>query len=249
MFMKLRRIGSLGVFVALAAGSLIAQQINDTNGTPIGRQQTPPPAAAAPPAVAPNQQLRPDYTLGPSDQILLRSFEVDEINEKPFRVESDGSIALPLVGTVKASGLTVQELETDLMNRFKTYVRDPHITISVIQFRSEIVFVVGAFQKPGIYALEGQRNLVEMLSRVGGLLPNASRRIKITRRAESGPIPLPDAVVDPANKVSTVEINMGSLRENVNPAEDIVLAPYDTISRGASGTSVRSGRDRPHRGV
>jgi polysaccharide export outer membrane protein len=239
MFTTFYKIGVAGFLLGLAGVSLVAQ-VNNTNGIPITPQQTgatqsitsqagqQPPTPS--PVTTPDQQLRPDYILGPNDQILLRAFEVDEINEKPFRVESDGSITLPLVGIVKASGLTVQQLENDLTTRFKTFVKDPHITISLIQFRSEIVFFVGAFQKPGIYALEGQRTLVEMLSRVGGLQPNASRRIKITRRTESGTIPLPNAVVDPENRNSTVEINMGSLRENVNPAEDIVLAPYDTIS-------------------
>ena len=52
----------------------------------------------------------------------------------------------------------------------------------------------------------------------------------MTRRAEYGTIPLPNAVVDPEKKISTVEISMASLRENVNPAEDILLQPYDVIS-------------------
>jgi protein involved in polysaccharide export with SLBB domain len=69
-----------------------------------------------------------------------------------------------------------------------------------------------------------------MLSSVGGLQPNASRHIRVTRRSEYGTIPLPNAVDDPEKKISAVEISMGSLRENVNPAEDIVLQPYDVIS-------------------
>src|SRR5262249_40512368 len=69
-----------------------------------------------------------------------------------------------------------------------------------------------------------------MLSSIGGLQPNASRHIKVTRRAEYGRLPLPGAIDDPEKKVSTVEISMGSLRDNVNPAEDIVLEPYDVIS-------------------
>jgi polysaccharide export outer membrane protein len=220
LYFMTRRVNEILLFglLSLVAPFAVAQQAADLS---------PRPAPASPPT---NQQLRPNYVLGPNDQILLRAFEVDEINEKPFRIEPDGTITLPLVGVVKAAGLTVQDLETDLTNRFKTYVKDPHITINVIQFRTETVFFVGAFQKPGIYPLEGRRTLVEMLSTVGGLQPNASRRIKVTRREESGVIPLPNAVVDTENKVSTVEINMGSLRESVNPAEDIVLEPYDTIS-------------------
>jgi len=78
--------------------------------------------------------------------------------------------------------------------------------------------------------LQGRRTLVEMLTALGGLQPNASRHIKVTRRAEYGAIPLPNAVEDLEKRVSTVEISMGSLRENVNPAEDILLQPYDVIS-------------------
>ena len=89
---------------------------------------------------------------------------------------------------------------------------------------------MGAFHTPGIYPLQGGRTLVEMLAAVGGMQPNASRRIKITRRSEYGPIPLPNAVEDPGRKVSTVEISLDSLTQNVNPAEDIILKAYDIVS-------------------
>jgi protein involved in polysaccharide export with SLBB domain len=61
-------------------------------------------------------------------------------------------------------------------------------------------------------------------------LPNASRRIKLTRRKESGEIPLSSAVSAPDGSSSSVEINMAKLRDNLNPAEDIVLQPFDVIS-------------------
>jgi protein involved in polysaccharide export with SLBB domain len=100
----------------------------------------------------------------------------------------------------------------------------------VVQFRSAPVFFVGQFQKPGIYALQGRHTLVEMLQSVGGLLPTAGRRIKVTRKSDSGPIPLSSAVTDPATKTSSVEISLVSLTQNINPAEDIELQPYDVIS-------------------
>lgn len=182
------------------------------------------------PRELPPDSLRPNYVLGPNDQVLVRSPQAEEINEKPFRIDSEGFINLPLVGRVRAGGLTVQELEADLVKRLREYIREPQVIITVVQFRSEPVFFVGAFQRPGIYPLQGRRTLVEMLASIGGLQPNASRRIKVTRRAEYGAIPLPNAVDETEKKVSTVEIGLGSLRENVNPAEDIVLEPYDVIS-------------------
>jgi len=172
--------------------------------------------------------LRPTYILGPGDQIQIRAFEVEQINEKPFRVEEDGTVNLPLVGKVKAAGLTLRELEAALTMELKKYVKEPQVIVTMVGFRAEPVFFTGAFLKPGIYTLQGRRTLVEMLSSIGGLSPNASRRIKLTRR--NGVIPLPNAVEVPETKSSYVEISMGSLRENVNPAEDIVLQPFDTIT-------------------
>ncbi len=192
-------------------------------------QQVPPPQAnrAEPPQA---QSIRPDYVLGPNDQFIIRAPQADEINERPFRIDSDGFVTLPLVGKVRAGGLTVQALEVDLVSRLKEFIREPQVMISMVQFRSEPVFFLGAFKTPGIYPLLGRRTLIEMLSSVGGLQPNASRRIRITRRAEYGPIPLPNAVQSPDGKTSTVEISIESLTRNVNPDEDIVLMSYDLVN-------------------
>jgi len=188
------------------------------------------PSQTSPPRELPPDSIRPNYQLGPNDQILVRCPQAEELNEKPFRIDSEGYINLPLVGRVRAGGMSQQELEAELVKRLKEYIRDPQVIITVTQFRSEPVFFIGAFVRPGIYGLQGRRTLVEMLVSVGGLQTDASRHIKVTRRAEYGPIPLPNAVEDPEKKISTVEISMGSLREQVNPAEDIILQPFDVIS-------------------
>jgi polysaccharide biosynthesis/export protein len=189
------------------------------------------PNQAQPPRDLPpdTSQFRSNYVLGENDQILIRSND-DEINEKPFRVDGDGNINFPLIGKVHAAGMSQQELETELVRRLKEYIREPQVIISVTSFHSAPVFFVGAFVRPGIYGLQGRRTLVEMLVQIGGLAPDASRHIKITRRAEYGSIPLPGAIEDPEKKISTVEVSMASLRDNVNPAEDIVLEPFDVIS-------------------
>ena len=178
----------------------------------------------------PAPALRPDYVLGVNDQILIRVPQAEEINERPFRIDAEGFLTLPIVGRVRAAGLTVQALEADLAAKLKEFVLNPQVTINLAQFRSDPVFVVGAFRTPGIYPLLGRRTLVELLSSVGGLLPNASRRIRVTRRADQGKIDLPNAVQNAERKVSTVEISLESLTQEINPAEDLVLAPYDVIS-------------------
>jgi polysaccharide export outer membrane protein len=178
----------------------------------------------------PTDRLRPDYLLGPGDQILIRAFEMPEMSERPFRIDGAGNANLPILGIVQVGGRTVAELEALLTERLKNYVREPQVSVTVVQFRSEPVFFVGAFQRPGIYALQGRRTLVEMISQIGGLQPNASRRIKVTRRKEIGTIPLSNAVESSDGKVATAEISMASLRQNVNPAEDIALMAFDVVS-------------------
>jgi polysaccharide export outer membrane protein len=219
---------------------------------PVLAQQTPPPQGdnlQQPQAGAPNpvsqtpqqpfQQLppdtiRPNYVLGPSDQIQIRAPEAEEIDNRPFRIDADGNINLPLLGRLHVGGMTVQELEADLVKRLREYIREPQVFVSVVQTRSEPVFFVGLFVRPGAYSLQGNRTLLEMLSTVGGLQQNAARHIKITRREEYGPIPLADAVIDTEKKVSTVEISLGSLSQSLSPAENILLQPYDEISVGRS---------------
>jgi polysaccharide export outer membrane protein len=174
--------------------------------------------------------VRPDYELGPNDQFLIGVPQAQEINQRPFRIDSEGFIDLPLVGRIHAAGLTVRGLETLLTTKLADYIRQPQVTITMVQFRSEPVFFLGAFRTPGIYPLQGGRTLVEMLAVVGGLLPTASRRIKVTRRAEYGTLDLPNALKDPQRKVSTVEVSLDSLTQNVNPSEDIILKAYDIVS-------------------
>ena len=190
--------------------------------------QAQPPAGAN--AAQGGASVRPDYILGANDQILIRTPGVAEINEQPFRINAEGVLELPIVGRVKAAGLSIRALEADLVTRLREFVREPQVYISLVQFRSEPVFFVGSFRNPGLYPLQGGHGLIEMLSTVGGLLPTAGHRIRITRRAEYGPIPLPNAIVNAQRKISTIDISLESLTQNINPEEDIVLQPYDIIS-------------------
>jgi polysaccharide export outer membrane protein len=235
----MRTFHTRNVWTMLAALMWLALSMPILAQNPLGQPgfpQAPANQNQAPQAPA----IRPNYILGSNDQILIRAPQVEEINERPFRIDTDGFVALPLVGRVRAGGLTVQALEADVTDKLRQFIREPQIAITVVQFHSEPVFVMGDFRVPGIYPLEGA-TLVEMLSKAGGTQPNASRRIKITRRTEYGPIPLPGAVEDPEKKISSVEVSLASLSQNVNPAEDIVLKPYDIVSVERAGRVYVSG--------
>ena len=95
------------------------------------------------------------YVLGADDQIALQAPDIEEISIKPVRIDLDGNIHLPLIGSVQAAGLTPVELQTRLRDRFKKYVKNPDITVSITEFRSQPVSVLGAVQNPGVHQLQG----------------------------------------------------------------------------------------------
>lgn len=219
-------INSLGVLVALilmSSGTLMLGQ-----------------APAAAPAETP---VRSNYVLGPSDQIVIRAAEMEELSEKPFRIGQDGTLILPVLGSVKAAGLTVEQFEGVLLEQLKKYVRVPQVSVTVLQVRAAPpVYVIGAFRLPGAYPLQTRKTLSEMMTTAGGVLSSSTRRVKVTRKIESGPIPLPGAVVDASGKQSSVEISLGSIAESISPEEDIVVMPYDTISAERAEQIYISGR-------
>src|SRR5579863_9800867 len=81
--------------------------------------------------------IRPDYELGANDQILIGVPEVEELNQRPFRIDADGFINIgPLgIGRIRAAGLTVRALEAELTTKLRDYIRDPHVNITVVVFR------------------------------------------------------------------------------------------------------------------
>jgi polysaccharide export outer membrane protein len=169
------------------------------------------------------------YVLASGDQIVLQAANAEEISNKPFRIETDGSVDFPLVGLMHPAGLTVEQFETKLRAELAKYVRDPQVTVSLTQFRSESVTFTGAFRTPGTYSLQGRHTLTEMLAVAGGLAENGSRILRITRLDSSGPLPLPNARLraDGASYVADLDTTVVEQR---NPADDFVLKPFDVVT-------------------
>ena len=86
----------------------------------------------------------------------------------------DGTITFPLAGTVKASGLTANELQGELVERIKAYIADPVVTVSVKAILGNKFFVVGQVNKPGEFVVGHYTSVMQLLSMAGGLTPYAS---------------------------------------------------------------------------
>lgn len=173
---------------------------------------------------------RPMYLLGPDDVISIRVVDAEEFTDKPIRIGANGYISLPMLGRVQASGRTPEDLEKDLAERLKTYIRNPEVAVSLMEQRSQPVSVIGSVMTPGVQQLQGKKTLVEVLSLAGGVRPDAGYSVRITRQKEWGPIPLPNAVVNPNEPFSVAEVNLKEITEAKNPAKNILIMPNDVIS-------------------
>ena len=175
-------------------------------------------------------ELRSTYVLGPDDSIVIRALDAEEINDKPVRIDLSGNIRLPLVGRIHAAGLTIEQFESEISARLKVYIIEPQVSVSIVEFRSQPVSMIGAVAHPGVVQLQGRKTLVEMISMAGGLKEDAGATIKITRQLKWGRIPLPNAVDDVAAQVSTAELSAKDILEANTPLKNIAICPEDIIS-------------------
>jgi polysaccharide biosynthesis/export protein len=171
-----------------------------------------------------------NYVLGPDDQIVMQAADAEEISGKPVRIDMRGNINLPMVGRIKAAGMTADELEQEIESRLKRYLQEPDVAVSVTEFRSQPISILGAVQTPGVYQLQGRKNLYSVLSMAGGLRTDAGHSVKITRKLEWGRIPLSGAVDDPSGQFSVASVRTKSIMEAANPVENIAIKPEDVIS-------------------
>lgn len=206
-----------------------------------GQVQDRPAAMPAPPAVGVARGVdltvgskdvasAPGYQLGPGDRIVVRVTDVEQFGEAPIPVDIRGSIRLPMTGRIEVGGMTVAELEGEITRRLKAYYLKPDVTVFVAEYRSQPVSVLGAVKTPGIYQVQGQRTLAEVLSLAGGLEESAGPSIKITRRLEYGRIPLAGAADDETGKFSVAQVPFKAIVGARDPELNIAVMPHDVVT-------------------
>lgn len=133
-----------------------------------------------------------DYRLAPEDllEVTLYNIPESEMGVTPRKIEArvsqEGVITLPLVGDVRAAGLTLPALEQSLRQRYDHYLRNPQVGVSVKEFRGQRVTVTGAVKTPGIFQLTGPKTLIDLLSMAGGLDNRAGSQVHLYRQGAEG---------------------------------------------------------------
>jgi polysaccharide biosynthesis/export protein len=159
----------------------------------------------------------PDYTIGAQDVLSITVFDQADLSGK-YPVELDGTFSFPLVGRVTAGGLSVRQFENELRRKLSDgYFKNPQITVSVEQYRSQRVFIIGEVRGAGTYPLTGDMTLIEALAKAGSTTPSASDEVLVVRgQGAKGPV-LPGQANDTdIQRFNLKDLQSGTLAQNPN---------------------------------
>lgn len=167
-----------------------------------------------------------DYTIGPRDVLSITIWGHQDLS-RDYPVDSDGSVAFPLLGRIRAGGLTTKEFAAELTAALgKDYLVDPQVVVAVKEYLSKKVIILGEADKPGIYRLTAvDSTLLEMLSKAGGLSKNAGRQLVLVRPQRS----VGNGAV---NGYAILPLDLDKIQDKYqkgDPSENIRLEDEDTI--------------------
>jgi len=203
---------------------MVALVLAAASVTPAGAQTPAPAYTEARPAIV------RDYVVGPQDVLNITSQDDPALSGK-FTVEADLTFTFPLLGRIRAGGLTLREVESQLQTKLVDggYFKDPQVRVSIEQYKSQKVFIVGEVRNPGAYALSGDMRLVEALALAGSTLPTAAGEVVIVPAGAESMMVRPASFQDvTGSDPAVVRVN---LRELQNGAfqQNVQLAGGDTV--------------------
>jgi polysaccharide export outer membrane protein len=153
------------------------------------------------------------YKIGVGDVLHVSVWEEPQFTESAV-VRPDGMISIPLLSEVVVAGLTPEAAETMLTGRLEKLVHKPRVTVIVEEIHSRMVYITGEVQRPGAYPLIDTMNVVQLVSRSGGLTDFAKSKQVYVLRAGSG---------------TRIRIDYRKLLKGQSPEQNLALVPGDTV--------------------
>ena len=163
---------------------------------------------------AQDDAVSPIIQLGAGDSVSIQVYGQPDMTTTVY-VSDNGTISVPLAGAVQVAGLSPAEAALSIEKALKDggYLVDPHVTVTVTMSRSQRVSVLGQVAHPGIYPIESNTTIFDLLAQAGGELETGSEVIFLLRRDAAGivqryPIDL-KGLADTRNAIPTPGLHGG----------------------------------------
>lgn len=181
-------------------------------------------APSAQTLATPLVSLGRDYRVGANDLLDIEVLDLDNF-KRTVRVNAAGAISLPLIGPVIVAGLTAQQAESHIAERYsQKYLQNPQVSVFIKEFTTERITVDGAVVKPGIYPLTGQITLLRALALAGGFGQIAnSTEVMLFRVNERG-----------ERQVAVFDVDQIRAGKNEDPAikgDDLIVVQRDATRK------------------
>jgi len=153
----------------------------------------------------PDDMAQPvEYRLGPGDQLRITVFNEADLTGQ-YVVGSQGTISYPLVGEVRAGGLTISEFTESLRQALQQYIRQPNVSVEVANYRP--FFILGEVQRPGTYPYSANLTVLNAVATAGGFTYRANQsRVFIRHANEQEERAYPLTIATPVLPGDTVRI-------------------------------------------
>lgn len=133
-----------------------------------------------------NRPVSKEFLLGPEDIVEVNVWRNQDLSRITV-VRPDGMISLPLIGDVKASGLTASQVAERIAKRLTEFKENPSVSVSVKEVNSYFIYVLGEVTKAGKYPLKSYANVLQGVSLAGGFTPFASKsNMAVVRTIRNG---------------------------------------------------------------
>jgi len=132
-----------------------------------------------------------DYRLGPGDLLRVNVFGSPELSGE-VRVSETGNITYPLIGQVQVSGKSPSQVEAQLVSAFVEggYLKQPQVSVLVMEYRSQKVSVMGHVAKPGQYSLQSSSRVLDVLAEAGGPVNEEAADVVTLMRKDGSKVPI-----------------------------------------------------------
>ncbi len=120
-----------------------------------------------------NAEMPRDYLVGPGDVLVVNVGGKPELSSAASRIDGNGAIRLPLLGSVTVAGLSLSQIQEELVARYGFILREPWATVEISEYRSQPLSLLGSFNEAGVVYLQGPCTLLQGLALGQGPEPTA----------------------------------------------------------------------------